>query len=305
MAGPLVRDNRALCPNTMRTSRKILLLAAFSFVMAVIGAGEVLSHPARRAVGEAPADLKARSLRLPYGHAETLSAWMLPGQPGRGAVLLLHGVRADRREMLGRARFLSQRGYAVLLPDLPAHGESSGEQVTYGLREAEGVRAAMAYLRREVPNEKLGVIGVSMGAASVVLAHVEPAPDAVVLEAMFPGITEALTNRLRLHLGPPGPALAQLLLWQVPLRMSVSPSQLRPIAEIGKLHSPLLIAAGTDDQHTTLAETQQIFDAAAEPKDLWLVKGAAHVDLHAFSPDAYEARVGAFLAGHLQAPDPS
>ena len=105
-------------PNTMRTSRKILLLAAFSFVMAVIGAGEVLCHPARRAVGQAPPDLQARSLRLPYGQGETLSAWMLRGQPGQGAVLLLHGVRADRREMLGRARFLNQLGYAVLLPDL-------------------------------------------------------------------------------------------------------------------------------------------------------------------------------------------
>jgi len=289
----------------MRTSRKILLLAAFSFVMAVIGAGEVLSHPARRVVGEAPPGLKARSLRLPYGQTESLSAWMLPGQAGRGAVLLLHGVRADRREMLGRAQFLNQLGYAVLLPDLPAHGESSGEQITYGLREAEGVRAAVAYLRREMPNEKLGVIGVSLGAASLVLAHVEPAPDAVVLEAMFPSITEAVTNRLRLSLGPPGPALAPLLLWQLPLRMSVTPSQLQPVAEIASLHAPVLIAAGTDDQHTTLAETQRIFDAAAAPKDLWLVKGAAHVDLHAFSPNNYEARVGAFLARHLHAPAPA
>lgn len=272
--------------------------------MAVIGAGEVLSHPARRAVGEAPPDLKARSLRVSYGQGETLSAWMLPGRPGQGAVLLLHGVRADRRQMLGRARFLNQRGHAVLLPDLPAHGESSGEHITYGLREAEGVRAAMALLRHELPGEKLGVVGVSLGAASWVLAHVAPPADAVVLESMFPSITEAVNDRLRLVLGAPGTALAPLLLWQLPMRVSVSPSQLQPIAEMATMHSPLLIAAGTDDQHTTLAETQRIFDAAAAPKELWLVQGAAHVDLHAFAPIQYETLVGAFLARHLHADAP-
>lgn len=288
----------------MRTSRKILLLAAFTFVMAVIGAGEVLCHPARRAVGEPPADLQARSLRLPYdqaGEDQTLAAWMLPGRPGQGAVLLLHGVRADRREMLGRARFLNQRGYAVLLPDLPAHGESSGDAISYGLREAEGVRAALAWLRRELPGEKIGVVGVSLGAASFVLAQPRPAVDAVVLESMFPTIAEAVNDRLRLYLGAPGPALAPLLLWQMPWRLSISPSQLQPIAEMASLHAPLLIAAGTADQHTTLAETQRIFDAALAPKQLWLVRGAAHVDLHAFAPRDYEDRVGAFLGQHLHA----
>lgn len=289
----------------MRTSRKILLLAAFSFVMTVIGAGEVLCHPARRAVGDAPSDLKAHSLSLPYGEGQTLTAWLLPGQPGQGAVLLLHGVRADRRDMLGRARFLNRLGHAVLLPDLPAHGESSGEQITYGVREAEGVRAALAYLRHELPSEKLGVIGVSLGAASFVLAQVQPAPSAVVLESMFPSITEAVTDRLRLHLGAAGPALAPLLLWQLPLRLSVSPSQLQPLAEMATLHAPVLILAGTADQHTPLAETLRIFEAAAAPKDLWLVQDAAHVDLHAIAPQEYEARIGAFLARHLHAHAPT
>jgi fermentation-respiration switch protein FrsA (DUF1100 family) len=289
----------------MRTSRKIPLLAAFSFVMAVIGAGEVLCHPARRAVGEAPSDLKARNLSVPYGQGETLSAWMLRGQPGQGAVLLLHGVRADRREMLDRARFLNQLGYAVLLPDLPAHGESSGEYITYGLREAEGVRAAMSFLRHELPDERLGVIGVSLGAASFVLAQVQPAPSAAVLESMFPSITEAVTDRLRLYLSAPGPALAPLLLWQLPWRLSISPSQLQPIAEMATLHSPLLIVAGTADQHTTLAETLRLFEAAPAPKDLWLLQDAAHVDLHAFAPREYEARIGAFLARHLHTPAPT
>jgi len=43
----------------------------------------------------------------------------------------------------------------------------------------------------------VGVIGVSLGAASLVLAKPDPAPSAVVLESMYPTIEEAVSNRLR------------------------------------------------------------------------------------------------------------
>ena len=39
--------------------------------------------------------------------------------------------------------------------------------------------------------------------------------------------------------------------------------------------------------------------AAARPKELWVVEGAAHVDLHAYASADYESRIGGFLARHL------
>lgn len=78
----------------------------------------------------------------------------------------------------------------------PSHGASAGDHITYGLNEAKGTRAALAYPARELPAEKVGVIGVSLGAASLVLARPEVAPAAVVLEPMFPTIEEAVADRL-------------------------------------------------------------------------------------------------------------
>ena len=51
--------------------------------------------------------------------------------------------------MLARARFLAAAGYATLLIDLPTHGESSGDRITFGAREGEGVNAALAFLREK------------------------------------------------------------------------------------------------------------------------------------------------------------
>ena len=222
----------------------------------------------------------------------------LPGR-GRGAVLLLHGIHGDRRDMADRARFLNDQGYAVLLIDLPGQGASTASFVTFGLREADGVRAALVELRRRAPGQRIGVIGVSLGAASLVLCRDCPPVDAVVLESMYPTIEEAVANRLRMRLGPVGGPLSALLLWQLPLRLGIRPDALHPIQYVGDVKAPVLIAAGGADLHTTLSETQRLFEAAAQPKALWIVVGAAHVNLHAYAPGEYERRIGAFLAEHL------
>lgn len=284
----------------MRRQIIAIIVAVLGFPATLLVAGEVLSHSAHKSVGLPPSDLHAASVEFQTATGQTVSGWIVSGTPGVGAVLLLHGVRADRREMLGRARFLHGLGYAVLLIDLPAHGESAGAHITYGLAEAQGVTAALAYLSHRLPSEKIGVIGVSLGAASLVLSRPSVPLSAVVLESMFPTIREAVSDRLNIYLGPYGESLTQLLLLQLPLRLDISPDQLRPIVELPSLHAPLLIAAGSIDRHTTLKETEHIYAVASEPKELWIVNGAAHVDLYAFDSKAYEERVSAFLAKHLR-----
>jgi fermentation-respiration switch protein FrsA (DUF1100 family) len=63
---------------------------------------------------------------------------------------------------------------------------------------------------------------------------------------------------------------------------------------------PILIASGTSDDRTTIAETTAMFDRAKDPKLFWGVAGARHVDLEVFAPDEYRKRVLPFLVENLQ-----
>jgi uncharacterized protein len=286
-----------------RNARSALLILATLCVLAVVSvlaAGEVLTRAAHRAVGEPPPDLQATTVTIPVGDGGTLSGWFARGAPGHGAVLLLHGVRSDRRQMVGRARFLRKAGYAVLLVDLPAHGRSTGERITFGHREARGVRAALRFLRDSVPDARIGVIGVSLGAASLVLAEPRPAPDALVLESMYATVDDAVEDRLAMRLGPAGRLMAPLLLWQLGPRLGVTASQLRPVDRMVRLDAPVLMISGARDLHTPLRDTERLFAAAGAPKTLWVVPGAAHVDLHRHDPIAYERRVLAFFDAPLR-----
>ena len=282
--------------------RRLLML----FVALLIGgavlswiAGSQLVAPTQYVVAP-PANLDARSVKLPLEHGRSVAGWFVPGK-GKGAILLLHGIRADRRQMLGRVGFLAAAGYSVLLIDLPGHGASAAPAITFGLHEAQGVQAALTYLHKHAPQQPLGVIGVSLGAASFMLCKTCPQVDAVVLESMYPTIEEAVEDRLRQRAGVLAMPLSKLLLWQLPLRLHIEARQLRPIDAMTGLTMPVLVASGDQDQHTTIIETRRIFAQAPQPKVLWEVAGAAHVDLHRYAQAAYEARVTEFFANSFAA----
>src|SRR5262249_54890499 len=161
----------------------------------------------------------------------------------------------------------NRRGYSVLLFDLQSHGESEGQGIRFGKVEALDAAAAVGFMRQRIPYERIGAIGFSLGGAACLLGP-EPLPvDALVLEAVYPRIEDAVTNRLRLRFGALGPWLAPLLIAQIKPRWGIDPRELQPVETVKAVRVPLLIIAGADDRRTTVADTERLFAAAPEPKE--------------------------------------
>jgi fermentation-respiration switch protein FrsA (DUF1100 family) len=289
------------------------LFSLFSGIAALlivaVGVGELLSGAVPTAVnslsGAVSSDIPVEPVQIPVNASSrntdsSVHGWLVRGRRGGGAVLLVHSLRSNRIEMLSRAKFLNEQGYGVLLIDLRAHGETPGERITFGLGESEDVEASVAYLRNTFPGERIAAIGVSLGGAAIVLAKHPLRLDAVVLESLHPTIEEAVENRLSLHLGEFGPVFSPLLLWQLSFRFNTSPDELSPISRIGDLNAPLLLISGTDDQHTKVAETERLFDAAPQPKEIWIVPGGGHFNMHAYAGKEYENRISGFLERYLR-----
>ena len=250
-----------------------------------------------------PSALDVRPVSFQSDSGANIRAWFLAGSPGSGAVLLLHGVGADRRTMVARARFLYALGYSVLLPDFQAHGESEGTRVTFGALERLDVDAAIGFLRECCRGERVGMIGVSLGGAAALLGSLDHPAEAYVLESVFPTIRQALEARLRVWLGPLrvlARMIASPLMSAMGADIGVAEHALRPIDHIGRVGSPVFVIAGTRDAYTPLHESRALFEQAREPKAFWAVEGARHEDLHAFAGPRYEQRVGDFLARHLR-----
>ncbi|WLQ12401.1 alpha/beta hydrolase [Hahella aquimaris] len=281
----------------MRKLKKTIAFATGALTLglaAVWTAGGALSASVNHTLPSPPASLHAQAVQF-----DGVSGWYAPAV-GQQCVLLLHGVRSDRTSMIRRALFLQKSGYSSLLIDLQAHGETPGEQITFGYRESDNVRSAVAYLRTQRQCAKVAIIGVSLGGAASLLGQ-SPAPaDAYILEAVYPNIEQAVSNRLSMRLGLLGEWLAPLLTAQIPLRLGVSINELKPEEAIKRVQAPVLIIAGTADEHTTLPESKRLFANAPEPKSLWLVTGAHHQDFYDFSAQEYEEQVTRFLRRSLK-----
>jgi len=89
----------------------------------------------------------------------------------------------------------------------------------------------------------------------------------------------------------------------VPRPQDASASDLDPIRSIGHMGAPVMVLAASKDQHTTLEESKELFEAASVPKSLWVLTGAKHQDLLAFDPRRYEERVVGFLERYLKPPN--
>jgi uncharacterized protein len=271
-------------------------LAAGLFASTFV-AGQLVT-PRQRKIGLPPADLPATSISLKSDSGATIAGWHIPADNRNGAIVLLHGIRGSRLSMLDRARMLYGEGYSIVMIDLQGHGESSGDQITIGHLEKHDARAAVEFARLQHPDEPIGVIGVSLGGASALLASPLEI-DALVIESVYPDIESAINNRVAARLGPLSGVPAWLLLMQLEPRLGIEKTQLRPIDHVSTIGCPVLVISGTEDVHTTEAETRRIFEAAQERKELWLVDGAAHVDLLTVSPKEYRKRVVQFFARQL------
>lgn len=247
-----------------------------------------------------PSDLAVEPVTFPSESGSTVHGWLVTPPTNHGVVILQHGLRGNRRDMLGRAQFLSRAGYAVLLYDFQGHGESLGKIITLGYLESRDSTAAVAFVKKQFPGKPVAVIGVSLGAAAAVLPQHPLDVQAMVLEIMYPTVIEATKDRMEIRLGPWGRYISPLLTCQVPLRLGCSTSDLCPIDHVGKITVPKLFLAGTEDQDTKFAESQAIFKQAAEPKTFVAFQGARHQDLHAIARDRYEQLVLKFLGDNLK-----
>jgi fermentation-respiration switch protein FrsA (DUF1100 family) len=79
-------------------------------------------------------------------------------------------------------------------------------------------------------------------------------------------------------------------------RLHVSLDDLAPIRYAGDLRCPLFVMGGDHDMNTLPSSTLGLFDAVRAPKQLWIVPGAAHVDLFGFAKKEYEDRLMHFVS---------
>jgi dipeptidyl aminopeptidase/acylaminoacyl peptidase len=243
---------------------------------------EISRHPQRTGIQ----GLREISIP-PAAQTPRLAAWYAPPS-NRAAVVLIHGCGADRSGVLPETRILAQAGFGVIALDLPGQGASEGKSL-WGVAERRAVSAAVDWLikRDEVDPQRVGALGQSMGAYIVTQAAVlDPRLRAVVIEAS-PADVVVMNRMATARWG----VLSQWpTLWA--LYASGMPLDMQPKDVIGSISPrPILLIGGKHDELVRPFMLQQLYDAAKEPKELWILDQAHHVDYAAVAPGELRDRL--------------
>lgn len=301
----------------LRIIKRIVITLAIIFIILIYGvlpywlsgvATNARTRPADRQLTTTPASLGAeyKDVEFQTSDGVTISGWLLPSRAKRATIIFSHGLFRSRRELLDRAVALWRLGYGALLYDSRNHGESGAARVSLGYFERLDAEAAARYLGEVAPSDRIVMFGISMGAATALLAAAEtPQVRAVISDSSFLSFQDTTTHHVKLFLRLPAFPLANEIRFMIEKRAGFDGSNLDALRAVNSLgERPAMFIAAARDPRMPPDIAQKLYDAStATKRDLLIVDGeGANIHGHAYQadPQLYIERIAAFLGDALR-----
>lgn len=230
--------------------------------------------------------------------------WFIPAPEWSDkTIIVLAGRGQNRGEILSSTWFLHKHGFNLMYFDFRGMGDSGGEESSVGYLELRDFDAALEFLKRNKEEEakNIGVYGLSMGGA-VALYQTANRPEikCVAAEAAFESFNNVAARWAWTNRKIPNFPIVRLGLMMVRLRLGVDPEPFSPIYHIAKISPrPVLFIVGSHDPIVPVKDAQQMFNAARNPKEMWITHGASHAKCAEVGGEEYKNRLSEFFTKNL------
>jgi uncharacterized protein len=280
-----------------------MILALAVLALGYLGIGlfvaDRLSAPSHQPQELTPTDvgLDYREVSFQSTDGLELAGWWVHGNDPSRAVVLVSGIEGDKsdRHVVKTAPIYAEAGYAVLMLDLRAQGDSEGKRVTMGYKEVRDVRGALLWLNERgfAPSDVV-LHGFSLGGATVLRAAPESDVAGVVEESAYADLPLILRQQLPKVSGLPSFFTPGIFLMGK-LFLGIDPWAVRPEEDARKLceeEIPLLIIHSKDDEVVPFEHAERIRKACPGAA-FWKIEGYRHVG--AYAHPRYRERLLNFL----------
>src|SRR6266581_4336022 len=280
-----------------------LLLAGSLFVVETLIRPKKLNPFDHYAFSPYELGLPAEAVTFPSLHGNhNVSGYYIPFPGATSTLLVCPGYRSRMADFLGIGAHLWRAGYNVLVFEYYGHGIAVSTPITLGYREINDFLGAVAYAKERAPQNQLGALSYSMGAAVAIMSCARNTDvEALVVDSSFATHRSAVDYNFR-HVFPLPPApfvwIADYLLWW---RAGYRFSQVEPLRDIARIAPrPILLIHSLKDSIVDPHDASLLYAAAGEPKELWCVPGVDHCGAYFADRAIYTAKVIGFFERHLK-----
>ena len=217
------------------------------------------------------------------GGVERMHGWWIPAsRPNAQVLLYLHGTGINIGANVAHANRFHRLGFSVLLPDYRGYGRSEGRFPTEA-SVYQDAAVAWDYLvqERKIQPEQIFLYGHSLGGAVAIdLAVKHPDAAGLIVESSFTSIRDIVDSQSIYRIFP-----IDLILNQ----------RFDSIRKVRSLALPVLFIHGTADLRVPATMSQQLYEAAPQPKQLILIPDAGHNNTAETAGDKYFQMMQKFI----------
>lgn len=208
----------------------------------------------------------------------------LPGQSNiwttapRGTVVLLHGYGVAQFAMVPWSLLLAQEGWRCVLVDLRGHGESTGRQIYFGIKETRDMSQLLDALARDNKlAEPVAAVGESYGAVLALRwKTVEPRVHSVVAIAPYASLSNTVMNIRQEYADWVPRVMVKLGLKKLPSVLHIPADEFDTTTVLRRKPVRVLFVAGGEDRITSVKEVESLRLLALPGSEFVVVPDATH-----------------------------
>lgn len=211
----------------------------------------------------------------------------------------VHGYMVDAFNLSTKALHYHKAGYNILAIDLRSHGKSQGNHIGMGYNDSKDLIEWINYIVKNNPNSEILLHGVSMGAATVMIASSQnelPSNVKVIIEDC--GYSSALGQfkyQLRKLFNIPSFPVLNMANLIVKLKAGYFLGQAAPIKYIKNSKVPILFIHGDYDRFVPFFMVDELYEACNQVKKKVVIEGASHAHAESENPQKYWKEVDSFI----------
>ena len=228
----------------------------------------------------------------------------IPANDAKGTVLMAHGYRSTMLADFALALdFYHSHGINMLIPDQRSHGKSEGKYITFGVKESDDMQHWLQYHNRQYGTCPVVLVGMSMGASTMLYLADADLPDnvkGIIADCGFTSPKDILSSVFdRVTHLPSAPSIwVAGIFTKLFAGFGLNDKDSRKALKSSCL--PVVLVHGTDDGFVPCEMAQQAYDACSGSKQILLVDGADHGVSFLVDREGYTAIVEDFLNTYMR-----